>query len=158
MLEETKHVKKFRENHLKDGETIIAWSEGYIVGKGDDKQHNGVLIITETLAAFYRKNLFSEVFESIPLKNITSIERKSLMLMQTIHLHSGHASHSDLTFNSPIMKKVIDAIDAGRQTQTTPTAQTAPITPITPISTITKKKPIKKKSVKKTGLKNKKIS
>lgn len=46
------------------GEQIVAWGEGYIgemMGKGKDAQHNGVLSITGSRAAFYRKGLFGEV-------------------------------------------------------------------------------------------------
>lgn len=124
MQKENKHVKKFRENHLKPTEKIIAFAEGYIgemMGKGKDAQHNGSLIITETLVIFYRKGLFGEVLETIPLKSITSIERKSSILSKTIRLH---ASHDDLTFKSQSMDKniqqeIIDAIELGRSSTST---------------------------------------
>ncbi|WP_318464765.1 PH domain-containing protein [Photobacterium leiognathi] len=82
MTKESKHVTKFREKHLKPNESVIAWGDGYIgemMGSGDKTQHNGVLIVTETLVAFYRKGFIGEVLETIPLKSITSIERKSTL-------------------------------------------------------------------------------
>ena len=38
MSKESKHVAKFREAHLKPGEKIVAWGEGYIgemMGSGE---------------------------------------------------------------------------------------------------------------------------
>jgi len=117
MAKENKHVTKFRSNHLKADESIIAWGEGYIgemMGKGDNTQHNGALIVTEKLVSFYRKGLFGEVLESIPLKSITSIERKSTLGHHTIRMHT---SHDDLAFkcvNKEHNDRLIEAIENGR--------------------------------------------
>lgn len=56
---ETKHVRVFSEQKLKSGENVVAFLEGFIgkmMGKGDDTQHNGSLILTDRRFAFYRKN------------------------------------------------------------------------------------------------------
>jgi hypothetical protein len=107
MAKKSKHVVKFEERHANDGETVIAWGEGYIgemMGKGDKTQHFGALIVTEFRVIFYRKGLLGEVLETMPLKSLTSIERKSTLGHRTIRLH---ASHDDLEFKS--MDKAADA-------------------------------------------------
>ncbi|OEF10834.1 PH domain-containing protein [Aliivibrio logei] len=120
MAKELKHVTKYRDNHLKLGESIIAWGEGYIgdmMGGGDKKQQNGALIVTNSLVIFYRKGFLGEVLESIPLKGITSIERKSILGHRTISMHT---SHDDLTFkclNKEHEQRLIKAIDAGRDSK-----------------------------------------
>ncbi|EJA7355648.1 TPA: PH domain-containing protein [Vibrio parahaemolyticus] len=118
MAKECKHVKAFREKHLKPSETIIATGEGYIgemMGSGDKTQHNGALIVTNEKAYFYRKGFFGEVLENIPLKSITSIERKSTLGHYTVSLHT---SHDDLTFKcmqeKEIVQALVDAIEDGR--------------------------------------------
>ena len=91
MAKEPKHIVKFKELHLKQGETIIAWSEGYIgnaMGKGDDTQHNGVLLTTKERVVFYRKGIMGEVIEAIPLKNFNSVERKTVLMTLKISIQS----------------------------------------------------------------------
>lgn len=132
MTKELKHVTKFREKHLKPNESIVAWGEGYIgemMGKGDNTQHNGALIVTETMVVFYRKGFIGEVLETMPLKGITSIERKSTLGHRTIRLHT---SHDDLAFKS--MKKdhdqrLIDAIEAGRDNNSQQQSKPQVVTP-----------------------------
>lgn len=118
MAKENKHVVKFREKHLKPSEKIIAFGAGYIgemMGSGDKTQHNGALVVTDTMVYFYRKGLLGEVLENMPLKGITSIERKSTLGHHTIRLHT---SHDDLSFKCVETKEVVqglvDAIEAGR--------------------------------------------
>ena len=56
-----RYAVKFRESHLQSKEDILAWGEGYIgdaMGSGDKAQHNGVLIVTDTRVAFYRKGMY----------------------------------------------------------------------------------------------------
>ncbi len=111
---------KFRESHLKPSETIIIWAEGYIgdmMGSGDKTLYNGVLIVTNERVAFYRKGLLGEVVETIPLKQITSIERKSMMGHRTICLHTSHDQLEFKTFEKK-EQKLFDAIESGRENST----------------------------------------
>lgn len=126
MADESKHVTKFRAKHLQPGEQVVAWGEGYIgqmLGKGKDAQHNGVLIVTATRAAFYRKGLLGEVLETIPLKAITSIERKSFMGHRSIRLHTSHDALEFKSFKKDKEQTLVDAIEEGRNNG----SQTAPV-------------------------------
>ena len=126
MEKELKHVKKYRENHLRADDSILTWGEGYIgemMGKGDNAQHNGTLIVTNELVVFYRKGVFGEILETIPLKKITSIERKSTLGHRTLRIH---ASHDDLAFkcmNKEHEQRLLDAIENGRIESEAPDAQ-----------------------------------
>lgn len=118
MTKELKHVTQFRASHLKKGESILVWCEGYIgemMGKGDKTQHNGVLIITEQRVAFYRKGLLGEVLETIPLPKITSVERKSTMGHRTIRMHTSHDKLEFKFFDQAKESQLIDAIEDGRE-------------------------------------------
>jgi len=118
------HLQNFEKKHLKEGEIIKSSGDGYIgemMGKGDKKQHNGSLIVTDSRVIFYRCGLFGEVLETMPLKNITSIERKSFAGHRTIVIHT---SHDELAFKSFDQKKeaeIFDAIEAGRHQENQPT-------------------------------------
>lgn len=100
MENESKHVRIFKERHALDGEIILASAEGYIgemMGSGKNKQHNGALIVTGGRVIFYRKGFIGEVIETMPIKSITSVERKSTLGHRVIRLH---ASHDDLEFKT----------------------------------------------------------
>ncbi|ATB63290.1 SHOCT domain-containing protein [Pseudomonas mosselii] len=117
MAAEPKHVKKFRDKHLQSGEQVIAWGEGYIgkmLGTGKDAEKTGVLIVTGLRVIFYRAGIFGEVNESIPLKALTSIERKSFMGHRTIHMHTSHDSLEFKSFKKDQDQALVDAIEAGR--------------------------------------------
>jgi hypothetical protein len=117
MSKESKHVAKFRASHLKTGEAIKAFDDGYIgeaMGSGSKRQYNGSLIVTNERVAFYRKGLLGEVLETIPLKSITSIERKSLLGHRTIGIHTSHDALVFKTFNKDGETTLIDAIEDGR--------------------------------------------
>lgn len=116
-MSDNKHVKAFQEKHAKAGESIASWGEGYIgemMGKGKDTQHNGVLLVTGERVVFYRKGIFGEVIESIPLKAITSIERKSLLGHRTVRLHTSHDDLTFKTFKKEDEAALVAAIEAGR--------------------------------------------
>jgi len=116
-IQKSKHTKNFCESHLNPGEKILAWSDGYIgemMGTGDDKQHNGVLIVTGERVVFYRKGLLGEVLETMPLNKITSIERKSLMGHRTIKMHTSNDELSFKSFDKENETKLVNAIEAGR--------------------------------------------
>lgn len=117
MAKESKHVVKFKERHAQTGENVLAWIDGYIgemMGKGDKTQHNGVLIVTESRVAFYRKGMFGEVLETMPLKSITSVERKSMLGHRVIRLHTSHDDLEFKTFDKEGEAKAIETIEAGR--------------------------------------------
>ena len=125
-MTDSKHVLEFSQRHLKPGETIAASSEGYIgemMGSGDKTQHNGALIVTGDRVAFYRKGFFGEVMETIPLKNITSIERKSLMSHCTIRIHTSHDALEFKTYVKANEEALVNAIEHGRELAAGPKAQ-----------------------------------
>ena len=125
---ETKHVRKFREKHLQSGEQIIAWGDGYtgnFMGSGKSAQKNGALLVTGSRVVFYQASLFGEINESIPLKSITSIERKSLMGHRTIHMHTSHDSLEFKSFKKEQDQALVDAIESGRGIAPAPVATPA---------------------------------
>lgn len=120
-----KHLETFNQKHIKTGESVIAWGEGYIgemMGKGKDTQHNGILLVTGDRVVFYRKGFFGEVIESMPLKSITSIERKSMLGHHTVRLHTSHDELSFKTFKKSEEEALIQAIEAGRASNIPPQA------------------------------------
>lgn len=119
----SKHVTAFRLRHASPNETIVATGDGYIgemMGKGKDTQHNGVLIVTNERVAFYRKGFLGEVLETIPLKAISSIERKSLLGHRTLCLHTSNDELRFKTFSKPSEDALVKAIEEGRRGGTKP--------------------------------------
>lgn len=117
MAKESKHVIQFRNKNLNDNESIVAFGDGYIgeaMGTGDKTQHNGSLIVTNERVAFYRKGIFGEIIETMPIANITSIERKSFMGHRTITLHTSHDSLSFKTYEKETEMLLVQAIESGR--------------------------------------------
>lgn len=113
----SKHVKKFLESHIKNNEKIVTYCDGYIgemMGSGDDKQHNGVLIVTNERIIFYRKGILGEILETMPLNKITSIEKKSLLGHFTIKIHTSHDKLSFKTLKKDSVKPFLEAIENGR--------------------------------------------
>ncbi|WP_426818042.1 SHOCT domain-containing protein [Winslowiella sp. 2C04] len=124
-MKTNKHVENFKSKHLQNGEAAVAWAEGYIgrlMGQGKDKQYNGALIVTDIRVAFYRKGLLGEVIENIPLKAITSIERKSILGHRSIKMHTSHDDLEFKTCNKEGEALLIAAIEAGRHLSANPTA------------------------------------
>lgn len=108
--DDNKHVTAFRTTKLKDGEQILAHLEGWIgemMGKGEKAQHNGQFILTDQRACFYRKGLLGEVFETIPLPKMTSVETLSRMGYRVLRLHT---SHDELAFKSFEAKELFDSV------------------------------------------------
>lgn len=123
MAKESKHVKAFKEKHAKPDENVLAWCEGYIgemMGSGDKKQHNGVLVVTETRAIFYRKGIMGEVLETMPLQSITSVERKSMLGHRVIRIHTSHDDLAFKTFEKDNEAKLVQAIEDGRVRENIP--------------------------------------
>lgn len=117
MAKESKHVKAFKERHAQADENVLASAEGYIgemMGTGKNTQHNGVFIVSETRAIFYRKGLVGEVLQTMPLKSITSVERKSTLGHRVIRLHTSHDDLEFKTFEKEGEAALIAAIEAGR--------------------------------------------
>ncbi len=88
-----KHAKHFRQSKLLPGERLLGSLEGWIgnvMGKGSDTQHHGALLLTNRRLAFYRKGLFGEVFEAIPVNKITSVETRSLFGYRAAAFHTSH--------------------------------------------------------------------
>lgn len=118
MAKEPKHIVKFKELHLKQSEKVIAWSEGYIgnaMGKGSDTQHNGVLLVTPERVVFYRKGIMGEVIESIPLRNINSLERQSALMKHTIFIYSSGNEIEFKSFNKEDNEKLVSEIEKAQE-------------------------------------------
>ena len=74
---------------MRDGERVIHHVDGYIgkmMGKGDDTQHNGVLVLTDDRVVFYSKTWLSEVVRSIQLKQIANVHYNSSWPGTTIEI------------------------------------------------------------------------
>lgn len=125
---ESKHLRKFRERHMLPGETIVEWGDGYIgsmMGKDADTQKNGSLIVSSERVIFYRRGLLGEVLETIPLKSITSIERRSTLGHRTVRIHTSHDKLEFKLFDKEIEQSLVRAIDDGRSLASTDTSNTA---------------------------------
>lgn len=88
------HGRKFIARHLKPGETVIATEHAYVgklMGKGDDRQHNGELLVTTDRVAFYRKRLFGgEILRTVPIDKITAVDRTSNAMWAWIEIHTSN--------------------------------------------------------------------
>ncbi|WP_426751581.1 SHOCT domain-containing protein [Myxococcus sp. Y35] len=126
----TSHVVAFEKAKAKPGEMVVEFLEGYIgemMGSGDKAQHNGALIITTERVVFYRKGWFGEVFETIPLASVTSVEQKSLMGHRQMTLHTSHDELSFKTFEQAgQFDKAYEAVEQGRSKRAAPAAPPAP--------------------------------
>ena len=79
----SKILEKFKANKLYEGEMVILAASGYIgkvMGSGKNTQHNGNLILTDQRLVFYSKLLLKEVYKSMPIKQISSINFSSGLL------------------------------------------------------------------------------
>jgi hypothetical protein len=108
--QDNKHISSFRGTKLKAGETVESHLEGWIgemMGKGDKTQRNGQFVLTNERACFYRKGLLGEVFETIPLSRITSVEILTRLGYRVLRLHT---SHDELAFKTFEAKELFDAV------------------------------------------------
>jgi Short C-terminal domain/Bacterial PH domain len=107
---DTKHVTAFRATKLKPAEEIFGHLEGWIgemMGKGKEAQRNGQLVLTNERVCFYRKGVLGEVFETIPLLKITSVETLSRMGYRVLRLHT---SHDEMAFKTFEAREAFDSI------------------------------------------------
>lgn len=105
---ENKHTEAFRTTKLKPNEMIELHLEGWIgemMGRGESTQRNGQFVLTNQRACFYRKGILGEVFETIPLNKLTSVETISRMGYRCLKLHT---SHDALAFKTFEKKEVFD--------------------------------------------------
>ena len=96
-----KHVKFFKENKLKSDEKILDSMEGWIgkmMGKEEDTQHNGALILTDSRVVFFRKGWFGEQIRQIKLEKISSIDNSSFMGFKSITFHTSNDEIEFKTF------------------------------------------------------------
>lgn len=142
MAKSNAHSRAFEEKHLKPGEQIQATCEGYIgdlMGKGKNAQHNGSLVVTRERVVFYRKGFFGEIIESIPLKSITSIERRSMLGIRTVALHTSHDALTFKTVSEIDEHLVLQAIEEGRASGASASGNvptTAPAAASTPVQVL----------------------
>ena len=104
------HIRTFLQDKLMPGETLEGHLEGWIgekMGEGDRTQHHGQFVLTNERACFYCQALFEEVFETIPLSKITSVETLSLMGYRVLRLHT---AHDDLEFKTVEPKDLFNEV------------------------------------------------
>ena len=113
------NVKEFEKRQCRSSEQPHLWATGWIgnmMGKGDDKQRNGALIVTNERVVFYLKGMMSEVCESIPLNRITSVSFSKTMAKSELTVH---APGNELEFKSleagatAAIREALDRVVAG---------------------------------------------
>jgi hypothetical protein len=72
-------------------------------------QHDGQFVLTNKRACFYSEAPFEEIFETIPLSKITSVETSSLMRYHVLRVHT---AHDDLEFKTLEPKDLFDNVVA----------------------------------------------
>jgi len=132
------HLKKLQKKHLNPGETVLASADGYIgkaFGTGENAQKNGILAVTAERVIFYRSGFLGETIESIPLKSISSIERKSTLGYRGIRIHTSHDDLKFTTLDERAESAVCSAIEANRHEKKQPEPQaTTPKPPAAPLA------------------------
>ena len=108
--QDKKHTGTFRQDKLMPDETLEAQLDGWLdkpTGQGGVIKHNGQFVLTNKRACFYSKAPFEEIFETIPLSKITSVETSSLMGYRVLRLHT---AHDDLEFKTLEPKALFDTL------------------------------------------------
>lgn len=127
-MSEPGDLQKFRTRQLRDGEQVLEWAKGYtgkMMGKGKDRQINGVLVVTDRRTVFYSKGLLSEHVETIMHDKVSSVEKAALMGHHTVIVHT---SGNDLEFKCMIGEQankvyhLIDELKGGGQPKAAPSA------------------------------------
>lgn len=84
-----RHLRAFRSTHLSPGEQIELHVGGWVRRRrrgGRSERIAGRLILTDRRACFFRKGLFLEVLESVPLSAITLVERRAVWNCRQVRL------------------------------------------------------------------------
>lgn len=100
---DNRHSRHFKNRKAKTNEQIVSLLEGWtgeIMGKGRDVQRNGVLLLTNERLAFVKKGWFGEVFETIPIAAITSIETRAVLSFREFTFHTSHDQLRFKTFEN----------------------------------------------------------
>jgi len=108
--QDNKHIGTFQKDKLMPEETLEADLNGWLDKKtrqGGLIQHKGQFVLTNKRACFYSKVPFEEIFETIPLSKITSVETSSLMGYRVLRLHT---AHDDLEFKTLEAKALFDTL------------------------------------------------
>jgi hypothetical protein len=108
--QDRKHIGTFRQDKLMPEETLEADLKGWLdkkTGQGGVIQHNGQFVLTNKRACFYSAAPFEEIFETIPLSKITSVETSSLMDYRVLRVHT---AHDDLEFKTLEPKALFDVL------------------------------------------------
>ena len=108
--QDKKHIGTFRQDKLMPKETVEAQLDGWLdkpSGQDGVIKHNGQFVLTNKRACFYSKAPFEEIFETIPLSKITSVETSSLMGYRVLRLHT---AHDDLEFKTLEAKVLFDTL------------------------------------------------
>ena len=109
--QDNEHIGIFRQDKLMPDETLEAHIKGWLDRKTGQGviQHDGQFVLTNKRACFYSEAPFEEIFETIPLSKITSVETSSLMGYRVLRVHT---AHDDLEFKTLEPKDLFDNVVA----------------------------------------------
>jgi hypothetical protein len=109
--QDNEHIGIFRQEKLMPDETLEADIKGWLDKKTGQGviQHDGQFVLTNKRACFYSEAPFEEIFETIPLSKITSVETSSLMGYHVLRVHT---AHDDLEFKTLEPKDLFDNVVA----------------------------------------------
>ncbi len=114
------HGRAFVKRHLKPGETIVAAEHAYIgkmLGRGDDTQQNGEILVTTERVAFYRRRLLGgEILRTVPIRNITAVDRLSNALWAWLEIDTA-GGKLKVGFPGKGDVRISDAIERVRELQ-----------------------------------------
>ena len=134
--------KSFEKNALKKDEKVLDVVVGFIgdmMGKGKDRQHNGVLVCTNQRVVFYSKGLLSEVNRSIPINKISSIDLDKGLMFTSITIHTSN-DEIKVRGNYEEHKKFQDTLEEIRNNQDTNTTSIQQDDPIEKIKKLSELK------------------
>ena len=103
-------IRTFRQEKLMPEETLEGDLKGWLdkkTSQGGLIQHDGQFVLTNKRACFYSEAPFEEIFETIPISKITSVETSSLMGYRVLRLHT---AHDDLEFKTLEPKALFDKV------------------------------------------------
>ena len=108
--QDNKHIRTFRQYKLMAEEILEAHLKGWLdkeTGQGGLIRHDGQFVLTNKRVCFYSGAPFEEIFETIPLSKITSVETSSLMNYRVLRVHT---AHDDLEFKTLEPKAAFDNV------------------------------------------------